>query len=203
MSCQTIAQRCSTKPPSPAHTLHRYNKFSLDITDALKLRTSQACRDSPELDLTADLNSHHKHKKSHGGHCQANVEHTIVVRAWDPADTQRITIGKQRLFPPRHPAGIFYTSTSGIWQTVWLEPVRLPCSVVCTEVSPQWLQPCAFDLDTISRELHILLHVSTCVTEASSWHWHCDLRHLAGCVARASAHALHAIVSECRVWSVF
>lgn len=34
-------------------------------------------------------------------------------------------VGKQRIHPPRGPSGIFYTAASGIWQTVWLEPVRL------------------------------------------------------------------------------
>lgn len=32
-------------------------------------------------------------------------------------------VGKQRIHPPRGPSGIFYTAASGIWQTVWLEPV--------------------------------------------------------------------------------
>ena len=39
-------------------------------------------------------------------------------------------VGKQRMHPPRRPSGIFYTANSGIWQTVWLEPVgppSLPC----------------------------------------------------------------------------
>ncbi len=34
-------------------------------------------------------------------------------------------VGKQRVHPPRRPSGIFYTANSGIWQTVWLEPVGL------------------------------------------------------------------------------
>ena len=70
------------------------------------------------MDIT-DALSAARHTSSDG-----EAEHELVVSVWDPADTQRITIGKQRLFPPRHPAGIFYTGTSGIWQTVWLEPVR-------------------------------------------------------------------------------
>ena len=46
----------------------------------------------------------------------------IVVSAWNPvrADVAEAQVlGKQRL----HPGGIFYTAASGIWQTVWLEPV--------------------------------------------------------------------------------
>jgi Alpha-L-arabinofuranosidase B (ABFB) domain/Glycosyl hydrolases family 2, sugar binding domain/Glycosyl hydrolases family 2/Glycosyl hydrolases family 2, TIM barrel domain len=42
----------------------------------------------------------------------------LVVGAFDPTDGTDM-IGKQTL----KPGGIFYTPTSGIWQTVWLEPV--------------------------------------------------------------------------------
>ncbi|MGW4212086.1 AbfB domain-containing protein [Lentzea sp. NPDC004789] len=44
----------------------------------------------------------------------------IVVGVGSPVDGSRYPIGKQR----RDPGGIFYTAASGIWQTVWLEPVR-------------------------------------------------------------------------------
>ncbi len=50
--------------------------------------------------------------------------HELVVHVTDPTEFAHIPIGKQRLHPGRHPSGIFYTSNSGIWQTVWLEPVR-------------------------------------------------------------------------------
>jgi hypothetical protein len=43
----------------------------------------------------------------------------IIVGAHSPIDGQRFPIGKQR----RNPSGIWYTAASGIWQTVWLEPV--------------------------------------------------------------------------------
>ena len=39
---------------------------------------------------------------------------------WDPSDTGYQPIGKQCL----DPKVIWYTSISGIWQTVWLEPVN-------------------------------------------------------------------------------
>lgn len=44
----------------------------------------------------------------------------IIVGVHSPIDGSRYPIGKQR----RDPSGIFYTAASGIWQTVWLEPVR-------------------------------------------------------------------------------
>ncbi|MFI5837206.1 AbfB domain-containing protein [Micromonospora sp. NPDC051300] len=47
----------------------------------------------------------------------------IVVKVWDPTDSRQNgslpPIGKQT----KQPGGIFYTPSSGIWQTVWLEPV--------------------------------------------------------------------------------
>src|ERR1019366_8024689 len=43
----------------------------------------------------------------------------IVVAVWDPTDTEVHPRGKQVL----DPNGIWYTAVSGIWQTVWLEPV--------------------------------------------------------------------------------
>ena len=46
-------------------------------------------------------------------------ENELVVSAWDPSDAGTQPRGKQ----VRKPNGIWYTSTSGIWQTVWLEPV--------------------------------------------------------------------------------
>ncbi|CAN5121739.1 glycoside hydrolase family 2 [soil metagenome] len=43
----------------------------------------------------------------------------IVVAVHSPVDSATIPVGKQRL----DPSGIFYTASSGIWQSVWLEPV--------------------------------------------------------------------------------
>ena len=43
----------------------------------------------------------------------------ILVSVWDPTDSGTQARGKQ----VRKPGGIFYTSVTGIWQTVWLEPV--------------------------------------------------------------------------------
>ena len=47
----------------------------------------------------------------------------VVVVVTDPTDDGDQPRGKQS----RNPEGIFYTSTSGIWQTVWLEPVPNVC----------------------------------------------------------------------------
>jgi beta-galactosidase/beta-glucuronidase len=43
----------------------------------------------------------------------------LIVRIYDPTDAGGQPRGKQTLYP----GGIMYTSCSGIWQPVWLEPV--------------------------------------------------------------------------------
>ncbi len=47
-------------------------------------------------------------------------EQEIVVAVWDPTDAGTQPRGKQ----VRNPHGIWYTPSSGIWQTVWIEPVN-------------------------------------------------------------------------------
>lgn len=44
---------------------------------------------------------------------------TLVVKVWDPTDSGEQPRGKQ----VKDPNTIWYTSVTGIWQTVWLEPV--------------------------------------------------------------------------------
>ena len=46
-------------------------------------------------------------------------ENDLLVRVFDPTDAGHQQRGKQIL----HVKGFWYTATSGIWQTVWLEPV--------------------------------------------------------------------------------
>ncbi|WP_410818829.1 AbfB domain-containing protein [Micromonospora sp. 050-3] len=59
----------------------------------------------------------------------------IVVKVWDPTDTRQNgslpAIGKQT----KTPSGIFYTPSSGIWQTVWMEPVPA-ASISSVDVYP-------------------------------------------------------------------
>ena len=44
----------------------------------------------------------------------------LTVRVEDRNETNPFPVGKQR----NTPEGLFYTGSSGIWQTVWMEPVR-------------------------------------------------------------------------------
>ena len=64
-----------------------------------------------------------------GGYCPFSVNLTpalvkagaqnLVVKVWDPTNDGPQGIGKQI----KNPHGIWYTSVTGIWQTVWMEPV--------------------------------------------------------------------------------
>lgn len=50
---------------------------------------------------------------------KAKGDNTLAVRVWDPTDNGPQPRGKQT----KSPNGIWYTPVTGIWQTVWLEPV--------------------------------------------------------------------------------
>jgi hypothetical protein len=52
-------------------------------------------------------------------HLSPGGEQEVVVAVTDPTDSWTQARGKQT----QKPSGIWYTSVSGIWQTVWLEPV--------------------------------------------------------------------------------
>lgn len=51
-------------------------------------------------------------------HLRSGVQE-LVVRVWDPSDAGTQPRGKQ----VQDPNGIWYTPTTGIWQSVWIEPV--------------------------------------------------------------------------------
>ena len=55
----------------------------------------------------------------------------LIVRVYDPTDNAGIPRGKQTLSP----GGIMYTSSSGIWQPVWLEPLPAT-SIVDLKLAP-------------------------------------------------------------------
>src|ERR687886_1510749 len=56
----------------------------------------------------------------------------VIVGVEDLTDATWQPVGKQRNVPDR---GIFYTSSSGIWQTVWMEPVA-PAHVTQLDQTP-------------------------------------------------------------------
>ncbi|SPE55309.1 Glycoside hydrolase family 2 sugar binding [Verrucomicrobia bacterium] len=73
-----------------------------------------------------------------------NGEEELVVAVTDPTEGDQPR-GKQS----RKPEGIFYTSNSGIWQTVWLEPVPEVC------IDGLWMTP---DLDGGGLRLRVAVN---------------------------------------------
>ena len=51
-----------------------------------------------------------------------NGEQELMVRVYDPTDSKSIPVGKQSVYPNDRREW-WYVPSSGIWQTVWLEPV--------------------------------------------------------------------------------
>src|SRR5262249_17812168 len=58
-------------------------------------------------------------------------EQTLLVSVWDPTDAAAQPRGKQ----VANPSGIWYSPVTGIWQTVWIEPVS-PTSVKSLQITP-------------------------------------------------------------------
>lgn len=71
-------------------------------------------------------------------------ENSIKIKVWDPTDHGPQPRGKQ----VSNPGGIWYTPVTGIWQTVWLEPVNE------THISSLKTTP-DIDLNTIQIDCNI------------------------------------------------
>ena len=71
-------------------------------------------------------------------------ENTIVVKVLDPTDVNAQATGKQRINWEGN--SIWYTPCSGIWQTVWLEPV-----------SPKYVSDLRITPDVDARKIHVKL----------------------------------------------
>jgi hypothetical protein len=59
-------------------------------------------------------------------------ENELIVRVWDPTDEGAQPRGKQ----VKKPEGIWYTPVTGIWQTVWLEPVAADTHIRSVRITP-------------------------------------------------------------------
>ncbi len=71
------------------------------------------------LDITNDLDAN-------------KAEQELIVGVWNPIDAGTQPRGKQ----VRKPGGIFYTASTGIWQTVWLEPVAPQADILSLKIIP-------------------------------------------------------------------
>ncbi len=73
-------------------------------------------------------------------------EHEITVAVSDPTDAGSQPRGKQ----VRKPRGIWYTPTTGIWRTVWLEPVPMEASIERVKTTPR-IDSDLLDIDVFCR----------------------------------------------------
>lgn len=80
----------------------------------------------------------------------------IVVSVWDPTDKGFQPRGKQVL----DPKGIWYTSVSGIWQTVWIEPVSEPHINRVTPKTDIDQSNVQFDIEASSAKTEDRYHVT-------------------------------------------
>ncbi|GAC1644591.1 MAG: hypothetical protein NVS4B8_15390 [Herpetosiphon sp.] len=69
----------------------------------------------------------------------------ILVGVYDPTDSGGQPLGKQR----NNPKDIFYTASSGIWQTVWLEPAPA-ARITRLDMTP----------DIARKELRLVVHAA-------------------------------------------
>lgn len=86
-----------------------------------------------------------------------NGENTLLVGVIDPTDSGLQERGKQVL----KPKSIWYTAVSGIWQTVWLEPVPR-ISIASLHLTPD------LDAGHLCITVHLTGETSGCTVSASS-----------------------------------
>jgi beta-galactosidase/beta-glucuronidase len=112
----------------------------------------------------------------------------LVVSAWDPTDTHWQPRGKQVL----QPHSIWYTAVSGIWQTVWLEPVPE------TYIARLKLTP---DLDRSSLRVEVVLDGSTEAAVTIQAKAYDAGRQVAGAQSAAGETALELAIPDAKPWS--
>jgi hypothetical protein len=103
-------RRTFTLPPNwkGKHVLLHFGAVDWEAivwVNGQKLVTHRGGYDGFSVDITAALSP--------------QPDQELIVGVWDPTDKATQPRGKQVV----KPGGIFYTPTTGIWQTVWLEPV--------------------------------------------------------------------------------
>ncbi|UPG91744.1 hypothetical protein L2Y96_08255 [Luteibacter aegosomaticola] len=110
----------------------------------------------------------------------------IVVAVHAPVDGENVMVGKQRL----KPEGIFYTPASGIWQSVWIEPVPAASLAQLTFTSDASLDGFTVDTKVDGKAAGATLHVTAyangnAVGEASG----------------AAGKPLHLAIKDPHLWS--
>jgi galactose mutarotase-like enzyme len=102
-----LPSRAAPRPPGTRWLLHfgAVDWEAVVYVNGRRLGTHHGGYDPFTFDITSALRS--------------GADQELVVRVWDPSDRGEQPRGKQVL----EPHSIWYTAVTGIWQTVWLEPV--------------------------------------------------------------------------------
>ncbi|NDV94493.1 beta-galactosidase [Dysgonomonas sp. 521] len=79
----------------------------------------------------------------------------LVVKVWDPTTEGYQPVGKQNA----RPEGIWYTPVSGIWQTVWLEPVSNKHIAAIKAIPDTDTRKVAFDICTANTSSADIIEV--------------------------------------------
>ncbi|MGA7439869.1 MAG: sugar-binding domain-containing protein [Luteibacter sp.] len=80
----------------------------------------------------------------------------IIVAVHAPVDGENVMVGKQRL----KPEGIFYTAASGIWQSVWLEPVPATSVAQLVFTADKSLDGFTVNAKVVGKAAGAMLHVT-------------------------------------------
>lgn len=79
----------------------------------------------------------------------------LVVKVWDPTTDGYQPVGKQN----NKPEGIWYTPVSGIWQTVWLEPVSKSHVQSIKAIPNIDTKKIIFDVDVANAEASAVIEI--------------------------------------------
>lgn len=79
----------------------------------------------------------------------------LVVKVWDPTTDGYQPVGKQN----NKPEGIWYTPVSGIWQTVWLEPVSKSHIQSIKAIPNIDTKKIIFDVDVANAEASAVIEI--------------------------------------------
>ncbi|QGJ70829.1 Hypothetical protein PBC10988_25270 [Planctomycetales bacterium 10988] len=119
-------------------------------------------------------------------------EQELIVSVWDPTNTGAQPRGKQTI----NPRGIWYTPVTGIWQTVWMEPVP-KTAIDRVKIIPE------IDRSRVS----LTIDLSTSADTLQSYQLIAELSANGKVVSRSSVRAdeesltMELMVPEMRLWS--
>ena len=118
---------------------------------------------------------------------KSSGQQELVVAVWDPTNLGDQAVGKQAL--PEQRTGFRYTPTTGIWQSVWLEPVG-DSSIAQLKLTPD------VDNGRLILEAHLRGDAKGCQLEARVF----DGRKQVAVASGAPGQALSLAMAQPKLW---